>query len=80
MRFLKAIPILTVLAITSGIFAQVPGSWETFADVNYTRSIIAHGGKLFVGTKGGVISYTPGHDELTIMTNLDGLGGLDVVL
>ncbi len=72
-RFLFFIFILCAVA-----FAQVPGTWHTFADVHFAHCIEAHFGKIFVGTDGGVILYDPSDESQRILTNLDGLGDLVV--
>lgn len=72
--------ILILLAFTL-LIAQVPGTWTTFGDANYGNCVKSFEGALYVGTRGGIIKYIPGQPEedWQIMTNVHGLGGLDII-
>lgn len=71
--------ILSLIFFAISAFAQLPGTWETFGEANNCRCIISHNGKVYIGTHGGVVSFTPGAENERIMTNVHGLGGLVVV-
>ncbi len=72
---------LLILLFAAILFAQVPGTWETFGDANFANCIATHNGVLYVGSKGGIIEYLPGTpvEDLKVMTNIHGLGGLNIV-
>lgn len=72
---------LIILLIAALLTAQVPGTWTTFGDANFTNCCIAFDDALYVGSRGGIIKYIPGQDteDWQIMTNIHGLGGLDVI-
>jgi len=61
------------------LICMLPGTWETYADANYSYCVCSHDDILYVGTRGGVIVYNCSDGGQRIMTNLDGLGGLEVV-
>ncbi len=71
---------LIILLAISLIIARVPGTWETFGDANYANCTVGFDDVLYVGTRGGIIKYIPGQpsEDWEIMTNVHGLGGLDV--
>ncbi len=69
---------LILIILLSSVFGQLAGSWRTYADAHYTNAIASFGDEVFVGTKGGLIRYNPALERSTVMTNLDGLGGLDI--
>jgi len=73
--------IISITALIVSVFAQIPGTWETFGDANRANCIASYNGALYVGTKGGVLKYIPGQEqsEWEIMTNIHGLGGLNVI-
>jgi len=60
-------------------YAQFAGTWETHSDCSYSNCIQAFDDRVFVGTSGGIVVHNPGEDEPEINTNLNGLGGLDIV-
>jgi|GEM_PF-2133169 len=71
--------IIVALVIASTLVSQLPGTWETFADATHSQCIAAYGGKIYAGTGGGIVVYEPGNGITQIMTNLDGLYGMDIV-
>jgi len=76
---MKILYLIITLSLVVTALTQVPGTWETFADMNYAMSIASFEGKIYTGTKGGILVYKPGSGNIEIMTNIDGLGGLEIV-
>lgn len=64
-------------ACTAALFASAAqaavGDWKSYTPLQHATSIIEHGGRVFVGTTGGIRSIDPRTKEEKIYDNLSGL-------
>jgi ligand-binding sensor domain-containing protein len=54
------------------------GDWQTFTNQNNVSEIIYAGGQIWGATTGGAFSYNAGSGEISSLTNIQGLRGLNL--